>query len=81
MAKYQLPPLKNETEFKEFVCDLFNAIEKTDSYRNSGFQIFGVKGQEQKEIDIFSLKAETVIQCKLKSLRRKDNLLQKEYIS
>ncbi len=80
MAKYQLPPLKNETEFEEFVCDLFNAIERTDSYTNLGFQTFGVKGQEQKGIDIFSSKAETVIQCKLKSLRRKDSLLQKELL-
>ncbi|WP_461640261.1 hypothetical protein [Labilibaculum euxinus] len=80
MAKYQLPPLKNETEFEEFVCDLFNSIEKTDSYTNLEFQTFGVKGQEQKGIDIFSSKAETVIQCKLKSLRRKDSLLQKELL-
>lgn len=80
MAKYQLPPIKNEVEFEEFVCDLFNAIEKTDSYINSGFQAFGVKGQEQKGIDIFSSKSGTVIQCKLKSLRRKDSLLQKELL-
>ncbi|MGY5353578.1 hypothetical protein [Wenyingzhuangia sp. IMCC45467] len=81
MAKYQLPALKNESEFEEFICDLFNEIENTESYRNSEFQLFGTKGQNQKGIDIFSLKTKNVIQCKLKSLRRKDDLLRKELIA
>lgn len=73
MAKYQLPPLKDEKEFEEFVCDLFNIIENTNSYQNKDFQLFGVKGQNQKGIDIISSKAETLIQCKLKDLRKKMN--------
>ncbi|MBJ7882960.1 endonuclease [Gelidibacter salicanalis] len=81
MAKYQLPALKNETEFEEFICDLFNEIENTETYTNTEFQLFGTKGQNQKGIDIFSLKTKKVIQCKLKSLKRKDELLRKEIIS
>lgn len=80
MAKYQLPPLKNEIEFEEFVCDLFNTIENTDTYRTLYFQTFGVKGQEQKGVDIFSSMSKTVIQCKLKSVRRKESVLQKELV-
>lgn len=81
MAKYQLPALKKETEFEDFICDLFNEIENTESYTNTEFQSFGTKGQNQKGIDIFSLKTKKVIQCKLKSLRRKDALLRKELIA
>lgn len=73
MAKYQLPPLKDEKDFEEFICDLFNAIENTNSYTNTDFQIFGVKGQSQNGIDILSTKNKTVIQCKLKDIRVKDN--------
>lgn len=79
MGKYQLPPLKNETTFEEFVCDLFKEIEKTDSYFNT--QIFGVKGQNQKGIDIFSPVTKTVIQCKKKDLRKSNSSIQKELIS
>lgn len=45
MSQYQLPPLKNEKLFEEFVCDLLNEIENTNDYQNTDFQIFGVKGQ------------------------------------
>jgi len=79
MGKYQLPPLKNETTFEEFVCDLFKEIEKTDSYFNT--QIFGVKGQSQKGIDIFSPVTRTVIQCKKKDLRKSNTAIQKELTS
>ena len=51
MALYQLPRLKNEKKFEEFICDLFNEIENTNSFQNTEYQNFGVKGQQQKGID------------------------------
>ncbi|HAF36262.1 MULTISPECIES: endonuclease [Sphingobacterium] len=81
MANYQLPPLKNEKKFEEFVCDLFNEIESTDSYENTEYQQFGVTGQSQKGIDIFSPKTGTVIQCKLKDLRKQDTAIRKQLIT
>lgn len=80
MAKYQLPPLKDERLFEELTCDLFNFVENTSSYENIDFQTFGVKGQNQKGIDIFSAKTKTVIQCKLKSIGRKDETIRKNLI-
>jgi hypothetical protein len=80
MAKYQLPPLKDEKLFEELTCDLFNFVENTSSYENIDFQTFGVKGQNQKGIDVFSTKTKTVIQCKLKSLGRKDDTIRKNLI-
>lgn len=77
MAKYQLPPLKDERQFEEFVCDLFNAVENTNSYQNTDFQLFGVKGQSQKGIDILSSATKTAIQCKLKDNRKKDETIRK----
>lgn len=77
MAKYQLPPLKDERQFEEFVCDLFNTIENTSSYKNTDFQLFGVKGQNQKGIDIISPATKTAIQCKLKDIRKKDEIIRK----
>ncbi|MBX9449552.1 MAG: hypothetical protein KL787_07525 [Taibaiella sp.] len=56
MANYQLPPLKDERLFEELTCDLFNFVENTSSYENTDFQTFGVKGQNQKGIDVFSSK-------------------------
>lgn len=80
MAKYQLPPLKDEKLFEELTCDLFNFIENTNSYDNSDFQIFGRKGQYQKGIDVFSSQNKTVIQCKLKSIGKKDDTIRKSLI-
>lgn len=80
MAKYQLPPLKDEKLFEEFICDLFNVIENTNTYNNTDFQTFGVKGQNQKGIDVFSAQTKTVIQCKLKDIRKKDTELRKNLI-
>ncbi len=77
MANYQLPPLKDERLFEELTCDLFNFVENTSSYENTDFQTFGVKGQNQKGIDVFSTKTKTVIQCKLKSIGRKDETIRK----
>ncbi|RZK40318.1 MAG: endonuclease [Pedobacter sp.] len=80
MALYQLPRLKNEKKFEEFICDLFNEIENTDSFQNTEYQNFGVKGQQQKGIDIFSAKTKTVIQCKLKDIAKKDEIIRKSLI-
>ena len=80
MAKYQLPPLKDEKLFEEFICDLFNVIENTNTYNNIDFQIFGVKGQNQKGIDVFSAVTKTVIQCKLKDISKKDETIRKSLI-
>ena len=80
MAKYQLPVLKDEKLFEELTCDLFNFVENTSSYESIDFQTFGVKGQNQKGIDIFSAKRKTVIQCKLKSIGRKDETIRKNLI-
>lgn len=80
MSQYQLPPLKNEKQFEEFVCDLFNEIENTNDYQNTDFQTFGVKGQAQKGIDILSPRTKTVIQCKVKDARKKDELIRKNLL-
>lgn len=77
MSEYQLAPLKDEKKFEEFICDLFNEIENTKSYSNTSFQTFGVKGQDQKGIDIISYETNTVIQCKLKDVSKKDDAIRK----
>jgi hypothetical protein len=81
MAEYQLPPLKNERKFEEFICDLFNEIEKAENSDHIQFQLFGVKGQQQKGIDIFSPRSKTVIQCKLKDVGKNDDLIRKALIA
>jgi hypothetical protein len=80
MAKYQFPPLKDERLFEELICDLFNTLENTESYSNIDFQHFGVKGQNQKGIDIFSNKSRTAIQCKVKDLRKSDGVIRSSLI-
>jgi hypothetical protein len=80
MPEYQLPPLKDERQFEYFICDLFNELEKTGPIQNTEFQHFGIKGQAQKGIDIFSLKTRTAIQCKLKDIRKKDEVIRKSLI-
>jgi hypothetical protein len=81
MPEYQLPPLKDEKKFEEFICDLFNEIEKADNSHNTEYQSFGVKGQSQKGIDIFSAKTKTVIQCKLKHTLKKDDFIRKSIMT
>jgi hypothetical protein len=81
MADYQLPRLKDEKKFEEFICDLFNEIEKIDNSDHTQYQLFGVKGQQQKGIDIFSPKSKTVIQCKLKDIGKKDDLVRKSLMA
>ena len=80
MAQYQLPPLKNDKQFEEFICDLFNEIENTNSYQNTDFQTFGVNGQKQGGIDILSPKTKTVIQYKVKDLRKQDEVIRSSLI-
>lgn len=74
---YQLPPLSNEYHFEDLLVDLFNAIENTSS-----FQTFGVKGQKQKGIDVFSgsLDNRTVIQCKKKDISKNDKKIREKLI-
>jgi len=66
MPKYKLPPLNDFKQFELFICDLFNELENTNSYCNTDYQTYGVSGQNQKGIDVFSPKNKTVIQCKVK---------------
>ena len=81
MSTYQLPPLKDEKKFEEFICDLFNEIENTESFHNTEYQAFGVKGQQQKGIDIYSAKTKTVIQCKLKHTGKKDEVIRESLMA
>ena len=81
MADYQLPRIKNEKKFEEFICDLFNEIERIEDSDQTQYQPFGVKGQQQKGIDIFSPKSKTVIQCKLKDISKNDDLIRKSLMT
>lgn len=71
MSQYQLPAFKDDTLFEEFVCDLYNCIERDAKSGKDDYQIFGVKGQKQKGIDILSGKNSTGIQCKVKDLSKR----------
>ncbi|WP_375563298.1 hypothetical protein ACE193_12340 [Bernardetia sp. OM2101] len=80
----QLPCIKDEKDFEFFVRDLFNVIENTNSYskseNNINHQLFGVKGQNQRGIDIFSPQTKIVIQCKLKDIGKSDKVIRKALI-
>lgn len=71
-----LPPFNNDVKFEEFIVDLFNNIEKTNSYDR-----FGRSGQKQYGLDLFSYDKKTVIQCKLKVINRPDDTIRRELIS
>lgn len=75
MSEHQLPPIGNEVKFQELICDIFNEIHKTNSYK-----AFGRKGHNQKGIDVFSSEKNIVIQCKKKDLGRKEIAIKKELI-
>ena len=75
MGSHQLPPIGNEEVFEELVCDLFNEIESTNTFKR-----FGRKGHQQKGIDIFSSEKDIVIQCKKKDLSRKEIIIRKELL-
>ncbi|MDR3007447.1 MAG: hypothetical protein LBV59_05900 [Sphingobacterium sp.] len=73
MNIHQLPPINNEVNFEDAIVDLFNCLDKTETYKK-----FGRKGNNQKGIDIFSTQKRTVIQCKKKDLSRASSLLKNE---
>jgi hypothetical protein len=75
LSNFQFFPIINDQEFEEFVCDIFNSIDKTNSY-----ELFGRKGQNQYGIDIYSVEKATVIQCKHKLIDRPDNKIREELI-
>jgi len=72
---FQLPPLDNEDQFEDFICDLFNLEYDTDS-----FQRYGSRGHKQKGIDIYSAQNRIVIQCKKKEITRNAKSLITELI-
>lgn len=71
--KHQLPALNNPEIFEDMVCDLFNQLDSTNSYKR-----FGKSGHQQKGIDIFSVEKDVAIQCKKKDLTRKDVTVRRE---
>jgi len=75
MGTHQLPAINNRYIFEDSVCDLFNHLESTNTYKK-----FGKNGHNQKGIDIFSTEKNCAIQCKNKDLSRKDSLIKKELI-
>ena len=75
MNLYQLPAPNNEDLFEDAICELFDNIEKTSTFKK-----FGRKGHNQKGIDIFSAEKNIAIQCKKKDLSRRDILLKKELL-
>ncbi|MDX2068846.1 MAG: hypothetical protein SFV55_10495 [Haliscomenobacter sp.] len=76
MATHQLPQISNEDRFESLVCDLFNAIDSTNTYKR-----FGRKGHEQKGIDVFSSEKDVVIQCKKKDLSRREIQIRRELMN
>lgn len=76
MSEYQLPPIGNEEKFQELICDIFNEIDNTNSYK-----VFGRKGHNQKGIDVFSSEKNTVIQCKKKDSLRKEIVIKNELMN
>lgn len=70
---YKLPEIKNEDIFEDLCLDIFNVIEKTNTFKK-----FGRKGHKQKGIDVFSSEKDIVIQCKKKDLTRKESTVRKE---
>lgn len=76
LSDIQLPPIKNDEKFEEFIVDLFNDIEDTNSYDR-----YGTRGQKQDGIDIFSTCKKTIIQCKLKTITRSDSKIRKDLIT
>lgn len=73
MGTHQLTILNNRDTFEDAVCDLFNSLESTNTFKR-----FGKSGHKQKGIDIFSSEKDCAIQCKKKDLSRKEVSLKKE---
>jgi len=76
MSAHQLSPLGNRDTFEDAVCDLFNAIEKTNTFKR-----FGRNGHKQKGIDLFSPNPHFAIQCKKKDLTRNSILTKTELLN
>ena len=82
MSNYQLPPLKSAEKFEHLLCDLLNKIESSGDYKRSiDFQLYGVKGQSQNGIDIISQRSLTLVQCKQKILKGKDDSIRKKILA
>lgn len=75
LSNFQFFPIGNDQVFEEFVCDIFNSVDKTSSY-----ELFGRKGQNQYGIDIYSTDKATVIQCKHKLIIRPDQKVKEELL-
>ncbi|MFK8046404.1 MAG: hypothetical protein AB8B72_12985 [Crocinitomicaceae bacterium] len=76
MGTHQLTTLNNSDTFEDSVCDLFNLVDSTITYKR-----FGKNGHNQKGIDIFSTEKDCAIQCKKKDLSRNEILLKKELLN
>ncbi len=75
MAEFQLPPPANATDLENLVCDMFNEMNQTSSFKR-----FGKSGHRQKGIDILSTEKDIVVQCKVKDSTRKAILVKKELL-
>jgi hypothetical protein len=75
MSTHQLPILNEHNTFESAICDLFNLLERTNTFKK-----FGKNGHSQKGIDIFSTEKDIAIQCKKKDLSRRDVTLRKELL-
>jgi hypothetical protein len=73
MSRFHYEVVASESEFEELVCDLHNALHKTNT-----FQLYKGRGSNQYGIDIFSREEGIVIQCKKKDPSRKDKELRAE---
>ncbi len=62
LQNLDLPSIKDDVKFENFVTAFFNEIGNTDSYKR-----FGRLGQNQYGFDIYSNVTKTVIQCKVKT--------------
>jgi hypothetical protein len=74
--KHQLPTLSIAETFEDLICDLFNEIENTNTYKK-----FGKSGHKQKGIDIFSVEKDVAIQCKKKDLTRREISIRQELLN
>lgn len=71
--KHQLPAISNPDIFEDMICDLFNQLDSTNSYKR-----FGKSGHQQKGIDIFSVEKDLAVQCKKKDLSRREVAIRRE---
>ena len=74
--KHQLPTISIAETFEDLICDLFNEIENTNTFKK-----FGKSGHKQKGIDIFSVEKDVAIQCKKKDLTRREISIRQELLN